>query len=265
MPMNANVSEWLNIIFRWGHVAAGIMWIGHLWFFNFVNAQLMKTYDADSKKKVLPELMPRALFWFRWGAAYTWVTGIVLLGLVYYMGGLSGSTLGNHAAMGIGLGSLVVSFAVYDMLWKSPLGKNEKAAAAVSFLLITGVAFGLSRLFGGRFMYIHIGSIFGTIMAANVWMRIWPAQRKIIAGVKGTGPAADPSVAALAGLRSKHNTYMSMPLIFLMISNHGSTMLSLDIGGFECNWLLVAGITLVAWGAVKFLYTKSASASPAQF
>src|SRR5438067_3416739 len=83
--MQANWATWADPIFRWLHVAAGILWIGHLWFFNFVNAQLAKTYDADSKKKVLPELMPRALFWFRWGAAFTWITGILLLGVVYYM------------------------------------------------------------------------------------------------------------------------------------------------------------------------------------
>src|SRR5213595_4335886 len=84
--MDSTVSEWLNLVFRWIHVLAGVMWIGHLWFFNFVNGQVAKTYDADSKKKVVPELMPRALYWFRWGAAYTWFTGLLLLGLVYYMG-----------------------------------------------------------------------------------------------------------------------------------------------------------------------------------
>src|ERR1051325_10876338 len=86
--MDPNISEWLNLVFRWIHVVAGVMWIGHLWFFNFVNAQVAKSYDADSKKKVVPELMPRALYWFRWGAAFTWITGILLLGLVYYMGGI---------------------------------------------------------------------------------------------------------------------------------------------------------------------------------
>src|SRR6185503_1946260 len=84
-PMDASMTAWIDPIFRWIHVVAGIMWIGHLWFFNFVNAQVAKTYDADSKKKVVPELMPRALYWFRWGAAWTWVTGVLLAGLVYYM------------------------------------------------------------------------------------------------------------------------------------------------------------------------------------
>src|SRR5438046_10673980 len=111
--MDPNVSEWLNLIFRWIHVLAGVMWIGHLWFFNFVNGQVAKTYDADSKKKVVPELMPRALYWFRWGAAYTWITGFLLLGILYYMG----SYLVNDAekrpmATGVSVGWLVVvSFA----------------------------------------------------------------------------------------------------------------------------------------------------------
>ena len=86
--MDPSVSEWLNLAFRWIHVIAGVMWIGHLWFFNFVNAQLAKTYTPECKKQVLPELMPRALYWFRWGAAYTWITGILLFGIVYSMGGL---------------------------------------------------------------------------------------------------------------------------------------------------------------------------------
>src|SRR5450432_1757876 len=84
--MDFDIREIVHVIFRWAHVVAGIMWIGHLWFFNFVNAQVAKTYDADSKKKVIPELMPRALYWFRWGAMYTFITGILLFGLVYSMG-----------------------------------------------------------------------------------------------------------------------------------------------------------------------------------
>src|SRR6267378_5639061 len=103
--MDPNVSEWLNLVFRWIHVVAGIMWIGHLWFFNFVNAQVAKTYDADSKKKVVPELMPRALYWFRWGAAYTFITGILLLGLVIYMGGVipKDARFGSGGSAALGL------------------------------------------------------------------------------------------------------------------------------------------------------------------
>ena len=186
--MDPTVSEWLNLIFRWIHVVAGVMWIGHLWFFNFVNAQLAKTYDADSKKKVLPELMPRALYWFRWGAAYTWITGILLLFIVYWFGGAMGAiSMGTHAVGGIALVAMFVGFAIYDQLWKNV--KDEMVAGAISFVLTAAFAFGMSRLMGGRAVFIHLGGLFGTIMAANVWMRIWPNQRKIIGGVKGTSPA----------------------------------------------------------------------------
>src|SRR3954468_10949139 len=122
---SANIMEWGQILFRWLHVVAGIMWIGHLWFFNFVNAQVAKTYDADTKKKVVPELMPRALYWFRWGAVFTWITGFFLLGFVIYMGGVLVDTDQNKGlAIAVGLGGMIVSFAVYDVLWKQ-MAKNE--------------------------------------------------------------------------------------------------------------------------------------------
>lgn len=259
MEMLADWQTLLNLVFRWTHVVAGVMWIGHLWFFNFVNSQVAKTYDAASKKAVVPQLMPRALYWFRWGAAYTWITGILLLGLVIYMGGALDSKIGNTPGMLVGLGALVVGFAIYDVLWKSPLAKNEMAAAGVSYVLLVGAIFGFTRVFGGRAVWIHAGALLGTIMAANVWMRIWPNQKKLIAAAAG-GPAADPSVAALAGLRSKHNTYMSVPLMLTMVSNHYPTWFADDEG-----WIALAVFVLAGWGVTKFLYTKSASATPASY
>ena len=267
--MDPNVRTWLEFLFRWIHVIAGIIWIGHLYFFNWVNAQLVKTYDADSKKKVVPELMPRALYWFRWGAAYTWISGFLLAGLIYYMGnglvgqaGVAGApavAIGQGAAVLVSLAVLFIGFLVYDLLWKNMAGK-ESAAVAVSFVLLAVVLFGLAQVFEGRALFIHLGALFGTLMAGNVWMRIWPAQRKIIAGIKGTGPAADPAVAALAGLRSKHNTYMSVPLVASMLSNHYPTIYS---GGL--NWLILLVVVVVGWGATKWLYVKSASSAPTQF
>ncbi|GAC1344391.1 MAG: hypothetical protein NVS2B9_20770 [Myxococcales bacterium] len=259
--MDPTVSEYLNLLFRWIHVVAGILWIGHLWFFNFVNAQVAKTYTPEGKKQVLPELMPRALYWFRWGAAYTWVTGLLLLVLVYFLGGAlanDASGMKPHAAGGVGLVAVVIGFAIYDQLWKNM--KNEQTGAVISFLLLAVFTFAMSRIMSGRAVFIFVGSLFGTIMAANVWMRIWPSQRRIIAGVKGTGPAPDPSVAALAGLRSKHNTYMSVPLILTMISNHFPGVYGSDLGWV---WLLV--LVLAGWAATKFLYTKSASPEAAAF
>lgn len=265
-------SPWIDAVFRWIHVIAGITWIGHLYFFNWVNAQLVKTYDADSKKKVLPELMPRALYWFRWGAAYTWVTGLLLLGIVYYMNEslLSGGNAGSAGAapsfqgpgltFAIFLGVLIAGFGAYHVLWKKVFSKNEMAGVAVSFVASVAIAFGLAKIMGGRAMFIHLGALFGTLMAANVWMVIWPAQRKIIAGVKGTAAAPDAAVPAIAGLRSKHNTYMSVPLVLFMISNHYPQIFS-----HELNWVLAAAIIAVGWGVTKLLYMKSGTPAPAQF
>jgi len=259
--MDATMSEWLNLIFRWTHVVAGITWIGLLYFFNFINGAVAATMDADTKKKVLPELLPRTLYWFRWGAAYTWITGILLLGIVYYMGGImveAGSTLSVGASTGIGLGLLLVGWVVYDMMWKA-MAKNEQAAVGISFVLVAVIAWWLSTQFSGRAMFIHIGALFGTLMAANVWMRIWPAQRKIIKATKegGTPP---PEAGPMAKLRSKHNTYMSVPLVFLMLSSHFPT-----VYGHEMGYAMVAGFTAVGWLITKFLYNKGASDAPKFF
>ena len=258
------VSPWLDAIFRWFHVVAGILWIGHLYFFNFVNAQLVKTYDADSKKKVVPELMPRALYWFRMGALVTWVTGFLLLGLVFYMTavGPKNAEVNKHAVMGVGIGGMIVAFAVYDLLWKSPLAKNEIVASVVSVALLTGLAFVYDMFMSPRGVFIHVGSTMGTIMAANVWMRIWPSQRKIIAGIKGTAPAPDAAVPALAGLRSKHNTYMSVGLVGLMLNAHTVAGLAEYINPAPVAAMV---IVLAGFGIAKLLYIRSASPSTAWF
>ena len=265
--MSPEINNWLQLAFRWLHVLAGVMWIGHLWFFNFVNGPLAKTYDADSKKKVIPELMPRALYWFRWGAAYTFITGLLLLAFVYYMGGqlvpVDGGKLGVGAGSAVSLGVLIIGFGIYDQMWKA-MAKQEMAAAGISFVLVAGVAFGLAQIYTGRAVLIHIGGLFGTIMAANVWMRIWPNQRKIIAAIKD-GKAPDAAWPAMAGLRSKHNTYMSFPLIFLMLSNHYPTVLYGTSNDAVLVPVFVAVFVAVGWGLAKFCYNKSASAAPSQY
>ena len=260
--MDASMTAWIDPIFRWIHVVSGIMWIGHLYFFNFVNAQVAKTYDADSKKKVIPELMPRALYWFRWGAAYTWITGIFLAGIVYYMpeGQLvpEGSSIGKGAGIGLSLVLILFAFFVYDILWKA-LASNETAGVAVSFLIVAVLILGLWHVFVGRAVYIHLGAIFGTIMAMNVWMRIWPSQKKIITAIKG-GTAPDAALVSLAGLRSKHNTYMSVPLVFSMFGLHTP-----QFYGSSYGWELLIVVVIVGWAVVKLLYGKSAGPAPARF
>ncbi len=247
--------DYMSIVFRWLHIGAGILWIGLLYFFNFVNGPFAATMDAETKKKVVPELVPRALYFFRWGAAYTWITGLLLLGLVYSM---SHIFLVNPDTSSVTTTLIFWSFLIvapiYDLLAKSALGKNPKVFAGVCFLLTIGIMYMLETAhgFSYRGSLIYVGAMFGTAMAYNVWMRIWPAQKKIINGIK-TGPPADPAVAALAGSRSKHNTYMSVPLIWAMINMHSVAMSG------QCNTLIMAGVILVGWGLVYLMYKKAAA------
>ncbi|MBI3540734.1 MAG: urate hydroxylase PuuD [Deltaproteobacteria bacterium] len=192
----------LQSLFRWFHVVAGILWIGLLYFFNWVNGPFAATLDAETKKKVVPELMPRALFWFRWGALWTWLTGILLLSLVFYHGGL----VFENSTQGMTLGAIVmlaVTFLApfgYELLLKSPVGKNLQSLAIVGILLVAAIVFLMIHWagYGYRGYVIHIGAMFGTIMAFNVWFRIWPAQQKIITAIKN-GEKPDADVVALAG------------------------------------------------------------------
>jgi len=243
-------TDFLQALFRWIHVAAGIIWIGHLYFFNFVNGPFQTTIDGPTKQKVNPELMPRALYWFRWGAAWTWVTGVLLLLLVFYHGGVTfeaGRTWGAGAFLMIAVTFL--AFVLYDALFKSGLGKDLRVGAAIGLVIVIAVIYGYIGLagFGYRGYVIHTGTMFGTIMAANVWMRIWPAQRKIITATK-QGQAPDAALVALAGARSRHNTYLSVPLVWTMINLHTTQ--------FANPIHLVLAIVL-GWGAVYLLYDKA--------
>ena len=241
--------EGLQFIFRWLHVFVGIIWIGHLYFFNFVNAPLAAKLDGPTKQKVVPELMPRALFWFRWGAAWTWITGILLLMLIFYHGGL---TLEVDAEWGAGaIAMIAVTFLAvfaYDALWSSGLRSNVRAATIVSFVLLAVVVWMFVEVggFQPRSVLIHTGAMFGTMMAFNVWFRIWPAQQRIIAAVKaGAAPAAaDP---ALAGLRSKHNTYLSLPLLWAMANQHATPFFGGSFG-IPSDYYWVAWLAAVALG-----------------
>ena len=225
--MDPNLNNWIQLIFRWGHVVAGVMWIGHLWFFNFVNGPFQGKIDAPTKKIVVPELMPRALFWFRWGAAWTWITGFVLAGLVYYQTKemlFDPDHIGNPWLwLAVVLVVWAVGFVIYNAVMKGV--KNVTVASAIMLVIFAGVYALLECVghFGGRALYIHTGATFGTIMALNVWMIIWPYQQKIIRGVKDGNPA-DAETVRQAGLRSRQNTFMSVPLMFAMISNHYPTV-----------------------------------------
>ena len=244
----------LEALSRWIHVVAGITWIGLLYFFNWVNGPFQTKIDAAAKKAVNPELLPRALYWFRWGAAWTWITGLLLALLVFYHGR---ATLADPAA-GFGFGSVLMilvtflAFVVYDPLASSI--KDNRTMAGVGFVATAIIIILFIRVggFGYRGFVIHTGAMFGTLMAANVWMRIWPNQRKIITAVKeGTPP--DPAIVALAGLRSRHNTYMSVPLVWAMLNTHTTTLADTATGGVVTMLLAI----VVGWAAVNWLYKKA--------
>jgi uncharacterized membrane protein len=251
-------NELASVAFRWLHVAAGVLWIGLLYWFNFVNIPFAGTMDGETKKKVIPELAPRALYWFRWGAAYTWITGLLLLGLVFYMGGImfdQGVTWNTWSY--VMLAVVFLSFPVYDALAKSGLGKDIKVFGAVSFMLIALVAYLLvdAAEFSYRASVIHVGALFGTLMAANVWMRIWPGQRKVIAAAK-EGTAPDAALVALVGQRSRHNTYMSVPLLWTMVNFH-TTIAATGIFGLP-HWVNLLIVVAIGWFVVSLVYDKSA-------
>jgi len=251
----------LNALFRWIHILAAITWIGMLYFFNWVNGPFVGTLDGDTKKKVVPELMPRALFWFRWGAAWTWITGVLLLLLVFYHGGImfDGDGRWTIAAAVMVVVPFVAPF-LYDALHKSPLGKDPKTFGALSFVLLA-IVVALMATWGGfsyRASNIHMGALFGSVMAFNVWFRIWPAQQVIIKGVKGDGPAADPALVAMAVSRSRHNVYMSVPLLWAMIDSHTTSFAGGSLGiSREYSWVVFLLIVLLGWHIVWHLYRRA--------
>lgn len=251
--MDPNVMNVVDGVTRWLHVVAGIAWIGHLFFFNWVNAHFAATMDGPTKQKVVPELMPRALFWFRWGAAFTWLTGFLLFGLVYYMGEkhLWRGGVSNWSMPTIVMTLVTwLGFLLYDPVFKKI--KDQRVACAVGVVLVAAVLSGMSNWaeWSGRGYALSLGAMFGTIMACNVWFRIWPAQRKIITAIKA-GTPTDPALVALAGARSKHNTYMAVPLVFAMLSGvHQSWVFSYE------PWLFLT-MVVIGFALVWHLYMVS--------
>ena len=220
------------------------------------SAQIWMVHSAGFyvvERRKVPDLASRTLHWFRWEAGITWLSGFALLILIFYLGGgaLVDPDVYNisvGSAVALGLGVIFASGFVYDVMMASPLGRNEKAFAVIAYALIVVLAYGLTQVFSARAAYIHLGAIFGTIMAANVWMHILPSQRRMIAALnKGEKP--DEQLSARAKLRSKQNTFMAVPVVFIMISNHfpGVTY------GDRYNWIILSALVLIGWIAAKFI------------
>jgi uncharacterized membrane protein len=272
MTIDPTISEWLNLIFRWVHVFAGIMWVGTTYYFTWLDARLTEEEKAVAntgnvaqiwmvhsggfyvvEKRKVPDLASRTLHWFRWEAGTTWLSGMALLIIIFYLGGgalidADVRDISLPAAVALGIGVLFFGGLVYDLLMLSPLGKNEKAFAVVAYLLLVGISYGLTRYLSARAAYIHVGALMGTIMAANVWLHILPSQKKMIAALN-EGRKPDDALSAQAKLRSKQNTFMAVPVVFIMISNHfpGVTY------GDRYNWAILSVLILLGWIAAKFI------------
>ena len=247
----------LNAVLRWIHILAGIVWIGHLYFFNFVNGPFQATMDGPTKKGVNPQLLPRALFWFRYGALWTWITGVLMLLTIYYMGhaAIADGSAPSEAAYGLLLLTVVVAPFVYDVLIKA-IGANMNTAALICLAIAAVVMMAYEYLggFGYRGVVMHIGSLFGTLMAYNVWFRIWPAQQKIISAVRD-GQAPDPALVALAGGRSRQNTFMSVPLLWAMMNEHSAAS-HFNLGANY--WIVMVVMIAAGWHIVTQLYNRAA-------
>ncbi|MES3025932.1 MAG: urate hydroxylase PuuD [Pseudomonadota bacterium] len=239
--------EWLNLIVRWLHLITGIAWIGASFYFVWLdNSIRAPAPDSELAKKgvsgelwavhgggfynpqkylVAPAELPKELHWFKWEAYSTWLSGFALLTIVYYfnaqamMVDTAVADLTTWQAVAIGLGSLLVGWVVYDLLCRSPLGKHELAFGVVVFLFLVASAYVLNKYLSGRAAYIHVGAMIGTMMVGNVLMLIIPGQRKLVAAMMA-GQKPEPIHGQKAKQRSVHNNYFTLPVLFIMISNH---------------------------------------------
>ncbi|MFC3108136.1 urate hydroxylase PuuD [Undibacterium arcticum] len=256
--------EWLNLIVRWLHLITGIAWIGASFYFVWldnsirppkpgselankgVSGELWAVHGGGfynpQKYLVAPQELPQELHWFKWEAYWTWLSGFTLLFIVYYFNASammidkSVADLTSWQSIGIGLGTLVVGWTVYDLLCRSPLGKREGLLGIIMYVFIVAVAFVLSKLLSGRAAYIHVGAMIGTMMVGNVLMLIIPGQRKLVEAMK-IGQSPDPIHGQKAKQRSVHNNYFTLPVLFIMISNHYAMTYN-----HAYNWLVLAVI-----------------------
>ena len=282
--MEAYIVDWLNLLGRWVHFVTGIAWIGSSFYFIWLDNRLEtpKESAADDKGvggelwsvhgggfyhaqkyRVAPRILPGTLHWFKWEAYTTWISGMFLLVLVYWYGAevylIDPSVAGLSAPLAVGIAALflVGGWLVYDVLCRSPLGSNDNTFSAVLFVLIVLLAYGLCQLFSGRGAYIHFGAVLGTIMVANVFFVIIPGQRRMVeAAARGEPP--NPEDGIKGKQRSVHNTYFTLPVLFVMTSNHYALTYA-----HQYNWLILVAISLAgALIRVYFVARHKGKASP---
>ncbi len=266
--MEAYLSEWLGLMVRWFHVIVGVAWIGASFYFVWLDNHLREPpewkkqegikgdlwaihgggiYEV-AKYQLGPREMPRELHWFKWEAYTTWLSGMTLLFIVYYLGSPgylidpSKADISLGTGVAIGLGTLALVMAIYEALIRSPLAHNGKGFGLVLFAILLLVDWGLFQVFSGRGAYIHVGAVIGTIMVANVFLGIVPSQWALVNALND-GREPDEKVArlaALAKLRSTHNNYLTLPIIFIMISNHYPMLY-----GHPHGWAILAAIGFI--------------------
>jgi uncharacterized membrane protein len=265
--------EWANFLIRWVHVITGIAWIGSSFYFVHLDlslktpANLPQGAAGDAwqvhgggfyhmiKYGVAPAHLPAELTWFKWEAYSTFLSGFFMLGVLYYThadlylidrGVLD---LAPWQAVAISLGTLVAGWLIYDALYKTPLADNDVVLGATVFVLLVASSFGLTRLFGGRGAFLQLGAVIGTVMVGNVAMNIIPNQRKVVAALIA-GQTPDPAYGKSAKQRSLHNNYLTLPVIFLMLSNHYPLAFA-----SRWNWL-IAAIVMVIGALIRHFYNS---------
>ncbi|HKA58841.1 MAG TPA: urate hydroxylase PuuD [Gemmatimonadales bacterium] len=265
--MTSWLADWANLLLRWTHFIAGIAWIGSSFYFIWldraitapaaprpgVEGDLWMVHSGGfyqvEKRKPGPGEVPPVLHWFKWEALFTWISGLALLILVYYLSNAylldpGDSALSRRAAILMGIGLLVVGWLVYDWLWSSSLARRGPGAATtLALMLLAAVTYLVCRLLSGRAAFMHVGSLLGTIMVANVWLRILPAQREMLAATRAGRPA-DFTLGERAKLRSVHNSYMTFPLLFIMLSNHYPSTYAGRLNWVVLLFLFVAGAAI---------------------
>jgi uncharacterized membrane protein len=256
--MESVVTEWLSLLLRWLHVIAGMAWIGSSFYFIHLDlslkprAGLPQGVQGDAwqvhgggfyhmvKYLVAPTRMPDELTWFKWEAYTTWLSGFGLLVVVYYLGAelylIDKSVLDLTAPMAaaVAFGSLLVTWLMYEALCRSALGRHEVALALVGYVFLVALTYGFTHVFSGRGALNQIGALIGTIMVANVFLIIIPNQKKTVSALIA-GKEPDPLLGQQGKQRSVHNNYLTLPVVFLMISNHYPLMFATRF-----NWVIVA-------------------------
>lgn len=277
-PWEGHLMEWMNIISRLMHITFGIAWIGASFYFVFLENALNRTKDVRDelagnlwaihgggfyyleKYKVAPQTIPKHLHWFKYEAYFTWLSGFCLLFVVYYFNAsallIDKNVLDITPLTGIsiGVGSFIVGWIMYDLLCKSPLIKKPIWFTLIGFMIAVGFAYFYSHVFSSRAAYIHFGAMIGSIMVANVFFVIIPAQKAMVKAAR-EGLPLNPQLGKNALNRSLHNNYFTLPVLFVMISNHFPTTF-----GFEQPWLILAIITLGTAGVKHYLNLREKGA-----